>query len=156
MRAPLRGLAVALLAAAILLSGCGHLVVLHDPLTAAEHHDLGVAYERDGRLDLAGREYRRALRRDPTSIRSRLALGNVAAAEGRWRAAERSYRRALRLAPAEPDALNNLAVALARQNRRLDEAERLAAQAVARGGRDSIYRATLAEVRTARAAAGTR
>ena len=43
--------------------------------------------------------------------------------------------------------MNNLAVALLRQGRSLQEARELAARAVARGGeRDSIYRATLAEV----------
>jgi hypothetical protein len=51
--------------------------------------------------------------------------------------------RALADAPSDGDALNNLAVALMRQRRRLDEAEAL-------GGRDAIYWATLAEVRAAR------
>ena len=46
--------------------------------------------------------------------------------------------------------MNNLAVALLRQRRRLDEAHALAERAVAAGGeRDSIYRATLAEVDSA-------
>jgi hypothetical protein len=46
--------------------------------------------------------------------------------------------------------MNNLAVALLRQGRRLDEARVFAERAVAAGGgRDSVYRATLAEVDSA-------
>ncbi|HKQ56889.1 MAG TPA: tetratricopeptide repeat protein, partial [Candidatus Eisenbacteria bacterium] len=75
--------------------GCSHIVVLHDPLTAPEHNDLGVAYESEGRLDLAAREYRRALKLDPDFGRARLNLGNIEAARGRWPRAEREYRRAL-------------------------------------------------------------
>ena len=78
-------------------------------------------------------------------------MGNVAAHDGRWAAAEKLYRRAVRDMPADPDAWNNLAVALLRRGNRLAEAEGLAARAVAlSGGRDSLYRATLMEVRAAR------
>jgi Flp pilus assembly protein TadD len=145
--------AAALLIASLLgLGGCGHIVVLHDPLTAAEHNDLGVAYERAGRLDLAAREYRKAVRLDPSSAGARVNAGNAAAARNRWSEAERWYRSALRLSPEDGDALNNLAWLLARRGRKLDEAERLASRAVAAGGRDSVYRATLDEVRRARTA----
>ena len=48
----------------------------------------------------------------------------------------------------DADAMNHLAIALLRQGRQLDEARALAERAVAAGGeRDSIYRATLAEVK---------
>ena len=131
------------------LAGCSHLVVLHDPLTAAEHNDLGVAYESAGDAETAEREYRRALEREPRFARAWANLGNVHAARRRWGLAQRCYRRALLLAPADPDARNNLAVALLRMGRRLDEAEWLARSAVAlAGARDSIPRATLAEVRS--------
>ena len=134
-----------------LIAGCSHLVILHDPLTAAEHTDLGYSYETGGSADLARREYQRALKLDPHLVRARVNLGNVEAGAGRFRTAEDHYRRALRDAPADADALNNLAVALLRQGRDLTEAESLAIRAVRGGGdRDSIYRATLAEVRVAR------
>ena len=142
----------ALLLAAVALAGCGHLVVLHDPLTAAEHNDLGVAYERSGQNELAGREYRKALRRDRHFAVARVNLGNLAAASGRWGEAERCYRAALSERPDDGDAMNNLASALLKRGRHLDEAEALASRAVALGGRDSLYRATLAEVRAARRA----
>jgi len=144
----LRGLSLVLLAA---LAGCSHIVVLNDPLTGAEHNDLGVAYESAAKPDLAMREYRKALRLDPHLVRARVNLGNLEAAAGRWPRAEDCYRRALRESPADADALNNLAVALVRQRRGLAEAESLATRALALGGaRDSLYRATLAEVRAAR------
>ncbi len=140
---------MALLAAA--LAGCSRIAILHDPLTAAEHNDLGVAYEAGGKPDLARREYREALRLDPHLTRARVNLGNLEAATARWGPAEDCYRRALRDSPADADALNNLAVALVRQRKSLAEAESLAIKAVAADGeRDSIYRATLAEVRAAK------
>jgi Flp pilus assembly protein TadD len=143
------GLVALTLAGVTALTGCAHLVVLHDPLTASEHNDLGVAYESSGQLDLAAREYHKALRLDPHQARARVNLGNVEAANGRWDRAERCYRRALDQSPTDSDAMNDLAVALLRQGRRLDEARDLAERAVAAGGeRDSVYRVTLAEVKS--------
>jgi Flp pilus assembly protein TadD len=140
-------------ALALAIAGCGHLVVLNDPLTAAEHNDLGVAYERSGHADLAEREYKKALKRDGHFTVARVNLGNLAAASGRWSEAERCYRKALAQRPDDADAMNNLATVLLKRGKDLDEAEQLAMRAVATGGRDSLYRATLVEVRTARGAA---
>ena len=146
-------IAAALLIVAVAAApGCSRIVILHDPLSPAEHNDLGVAYQREGRPDLAAREYKRALRGDARLVRARVNLGNLEAEAGRWKNSEAHYRRALAIAPSDADALNNLAVALTRRGRRLDEAEALAVRAVAIGGRDSLYRATLAEVRAARRA----
>lgn len=137
----------AALGATLALAGCSHLVMLRDPLSASEHNDLGVVYESSGQTELAVREYRTSLRLEPHAARAWVNLGNVQAARGRWHRAEKSYRRALRESPADPDAMNNLAVALLRQERSGDEARALAERAVAAGGgRDSVYRATLAEV----------
>ena len=132
-----------------LLSGCSHIVVHHDPLSAAEHNDLGVAYESRHQPALAEREYKNALRKDRHFATARVNLGNLAAQSGRWRRAEQCYRRALRERPADADAMNNLAVALLRQDKSLGEAESLATRAVTASG-DSAYRATLDEVRRAR------
>lgn len=151
-RAFSRVVALSLAAASLaVLAGCSHLVVLHDPLTASEHNDLGVVYESTGKLDLAAKEYRKALRVEPHMARARVNLGNVEAAAGRWGRAEKCYRRALRDSTMDYDAMNNLAIALLRQGRSLDEAVALAERAVAAGGvRDSVYRATLAEVKAGR------
>jgi len=133
---------------AVALAGCAHLVLLHDPLSAVEHNDLGVAYESTGKLALAAKQYRQALKLAPHFSRARVNLGNVEAAQGRWSVAEKHYRRALVDSTTNVDAMNNLAIALLRQRRKLDEARTLAERAAAAGGeRDSIYRATLDEVR---------
>ena len=59
-------------------------------------------------------------------------------------------RRALSDSSTNYDAMNNLAVALLRQGRSLDEAVKWAESATAvRTGRDSVYRVTLSEVRAA-------
>ena len=139
-----------LLAACALMSlaSCSHLVVLHDPLSATEHNDLGVVYESTGRADLAAREYKKALRLEPRFARARVNLGNIEAGRGKWPKAEGHYRRALRDSTTDYDAMNNLAVALLRQGRNLEEAQALAERAVSAGGdRDSLYRATLDEVK---------
>jgi Flp pilus assembly protein TadD len=128
-------------------AGCAHLVVLHDPLTADEHNDLGVAYEASGHAELARSEYRKSVRLDPARCRAWVNLGNVDAAEGKWAAAEKSYRRALGADPADADAMNNLAVSLMKQGRNLDEARMLAERAVAAGGpRIEVYRSTVEEL----------
>lgn len=129
-------------------AGCAHFVVLNDPLSAAEHNDLGVAYERKGEIELARAQYQAALRKDPRLVPARVNLGNAEAARGNWAGAEKCYRRALEDSATDADALNNLAMALMRQSRHPEEAVSLAGRAVAIGGaRDSIYRATLAEAR---------
>ncbi len=56
--------------------------------------------------------------------------GRLQKALGQSDAAEKSYREAMRLAPASPDAFNNLALLLADNPVRLDEAEALARTAV--------------------------
>src|SRR5258708_17487583 len=117
---PVRPIRIALMLAAVpTLVGCAHFVVLHDPLTSVEHNDLGVAYESRGQLDLAAREYRKALSLDAHQSRARVNLGNVEAANGRWSRAEKCYRRALADSSTDADAMNNLAIALLRQGRRL-------------------------------------
>jgi len=145
---PSRGFFITLLALTFTASGCSHLVMLHDPLSAPEHNDLGVAYEHSGDVKLAASEYRKALRINPRFVRPRVNLGNLAAGAGRWDDAAKLYRRALRDS-SEADAMNNLAVALLKLGHS-GEARSWAEKAVALGGPgDSVYRATLDEVRAA-------
>jgi len=150
-----RAIGIALLLAwALGVSGCGRIAILTDPLSAAEHNDLGVAYEKRGERELAEREYRRALTHDRHFARARVNLGNCAAARGQWSDAARQYRRALVDIPGDPDARNNLAFALLRQGHASQEAEWLARSAVAlapSAAADSTYRTTLDEVVRARA-----
>jgi tetratricopeptide (TPR) repeat protein len=119
------------LAAAVLLAvaatGCGHVpkvIVLEDPLSAQEHVALGVAYERKGELDLAAREYGRALAKEPASFRARVNLGNVRLAQKRYDAAREEYLKALDRVPGDAGATNNLAWAAIYAGNGLDDALR--------------------------------
>jgi len=101
-----------LLLAATAAAGCGRipkLIILEDPLSAQEHVALGVAYEEKGELDLAAREYERALKKDGSSFRARVNLGNVRLAQKRYADARKEYLEALDLRPGDPGATNNLA-----------------------------------------------
>ena len=95
----------------LLAGGCSRvprIIVLEDPLTAAEHVELGVAYERKGELDLARREYERALRMDGKFYRARVNLGNVFLAKKEFGKAREEYLLALELRPGDAEATNNL------------------------------------------------
>jgi tetratricopeptide (TPR) repeat protein len=97
---------------AVLAAGCGRMpriIVLEDPLTAEEHLELGVAYERNGEFDLAVREYERALRKDGELFQARVNLGNVRLAKKEYGKAGEEYRKALAIRPGDPEATNNLA-----------------------------------------------
>lgn len=102
-------LVLAMISAAAGCSRLPRIVVLEDPLSAGEHLDLGVAYERKGELDLAAREYERALRKDASLVQARVNLGNVRLAQKKFGEARREYLRALDARPGDLDAENNLA-----------------------------------------------
>ena len=118
-------------------SACSHLprvLVLHDPLTPEEHITLGLAYEVEGRPDLAAREYDGALRKKHGFVPALIGLGNLAFDRGALEEAESYYRQALTTAPEDPGGNNNLAMVYLTQQEKLDEAERLANLALAQGG----------------------
>jgi tetratricopeptide (TPR) repeat protein len=111
-----------------------------------------VALERLQRWEEAGESYRAALLRWPGSLAAQLGIGNSRYALGDKRGAEQAYRAAIKAHPDSAIAFNNLAQALADQGRWQD-AEGAAEQAVALGGSHlDTYQATLAEIRTKRAA----
>ena len=100
-------------------------------LTPEEHNDLGVAYQARGDVELAIREYRRALAQDPDFIRAWTNLGNANLELGRTDEAIAAYEQALRIAPADPEVLNNLGWALHDQPQSLARAEALIRRALA-------------------------
>ena len=109
----------------LLAGGCSRLpriIVLEDPLTAAEHVELGVAYERKGELDLARREYERALQKDRKFYRARLNLGNIFLTKKEYGKAREEYLLALELRPGDADATNNLSWAAIFSGEGIDEA----------------------------------
>ncbi len=96
----------------LLLWSCStmpQIVVLEDPLSASEHNDLGVIYERGGEFDLARQEYLKAARKDESWPVPLFNLGNLAYAQGDPGRAEDLYRRCLALDGTDADVMNNLA-----------------------------------------------
>jgi Tfp pilus assembly protein PilF len=142
-------LAIALPAACA--AGCGHvprIIVLKDPLSAPEHVDLGVAYERKGELDLALKEYEKALRKDPKMFQARVDRGNVFLAKGEYGKAREEYLRALEIRPGDPEATNNLAWAALRSGKELPDAlARMEAVSSGPGGRSAPMLDTLGSLR---------
>jgi tetratricopeptide (TPR) repeat protein len=131
--------------------GAGHALITITPPPVLGQIRTAVALEEAGRLDEAEEEYQRILEVHPGSLRAWVNLGNVEAGRGRTDEAERAYRRALVLSPGDPDASNNLAWLLLEQGTRLEEAEALARDALARQGPDQArVLDTLARVLAAR------
>ncbi len=127
-------LAAAFLTAFVLLSaGCSlpRIIVLHDPLIAADHNALGRVYEAQGMNDLALRQYREAFEQDPENSESLMLLGDLSYRAGDYAGAEQAYARALRVDPENGDARNNLAWVLIRSGRGMDRAQELIRQALA-------------------------
>lgn len=108
------------------------IVVLHDPLTADEHVKLGTSYEAQGLKEMAAQEFQAALRKQSTYAPAFIGLGNLRFEEGGLQEAEDYYRRALDIDPDHPAANNNLAMVYLTRGERLDEAERLAHNALKR------------------------
>ena len=124
-RAWSRSFLALLLLVLLLAGGCSRIpkiIVLEDPLTATEHVDLGVAYERKGELDLARKEYEKALLKDGKFYRARVNLGNVFLAKKEYGKARGEYLLALGLRPGDAEATNNLSWAAISSGERIDDA----------------------------------
>jgi Tfp pilus assembly protein PilF len=110
VRIPVRlALNLALIVFALTACSTPRIVILNDPLTAREHVDLGLAYEHKGLLDLAKKEYLKALDMQDTWAVPYFNLGNVACSQKDLKSAETYYRQALNLDQQNPDIMNNLA-----------------------------------------------
>lgn len=142
---------VPLLLVLLLAGGCSRIpriIVLEDPLTAAEHVELGVAYERKGELDLARREYERALRKDRKLYRARLNLGNIFLAKKEYGKARDEYLLALELQPGDAEASNNLSWTAIFSGEGIDEAlARMESVVSGSGGRRPVLLDTLGVLR---------
>jgi Tfp pilus assembly protein PilF len=96
--------------------------VIEDPLSAVQHNELGYIYESQGKLDLAQKEYKQAIRKEKGWAVPYFNLGNVYFKMGDPEKAEEHYREALEREGTNPDFMNNLAYVLCEQSR-YDEAE---------------------------------
>jgi Tfp pilus assembly protein PilF len=124
-----RGVALAL---GLALVGCAVAGPPRDPLTAAEHNDLGVAYFERGETRRAASEFSRAVVLRPDWARAFVNLGDARLALGEVDGAIAAYRRAVAMSPDDPGAANNLAWALLQDPVRWPEAEPIIDGALAR------------------------
>ena len=137
--------AFALMLASVLLAGLQACVLLprpllpRDPLTADEHVVLGQTYQAQGLAGPAEREYAQALRQNGASIPALIAMGNVLFESVRLDEAEAYFNQALALNPHHAGAKNNLAMVYLSRGERLDEAERLAKEALGQDGTQRAY-----------------
>ncbi|HYA87044.1 MAG TPA: tetratricopeptide repeat protein [Nitrospirota bacterium] len=100
-----------IIAVVTMLSGCSlpRIIILHDPLSAGEHDDLGRIYESQGKPELALEQYREALKQDKKHVPSLLLLGDLLYRMKDYAGAESALIKALALDPKNGDACNNLA-----------------------------------------------
>ena len=129
------------------LAGCSlpRIIILKDPLTPEEHLNLGVAYEKQGELENALKEYEKSAKKLPLA---NLYLGNVYFQKGELGKAEKYYKKTLKKEPNNPDACNNLAWLYYTEKEKLEEAEALAQKAIhLNPAKESIYRDTLEKIR---------
>lgn len=137
-----------------LLTGCAlpRIGIYQDPLSGPEHLELGRAYEQKGELDLARREYAEAVRDNVPQ--AHLHLANLLFQKGEMEEAESHYRKAIRALPEEESApaRNNLAWLLLTRGEKLEEAQRLAEEAVrlADDAHRQSFADTLDQVKAAR------
>ncbi len=103
----------------------------HDPLTFQEHEVLGNTYLQQGKVQAARREFAAIIDRAPRHVPALFATGNIAFETHDYLKAEECYRRVLDQQPQHAAAANNLAMVYVTIGTNLDEAERLARQALA-------------------------
>lgn len=96
------------------LSGCAFLNihVVKDTLTGAQHNDLGFAYEQQGKLKLAEKEYLLAVKKEKSWYLPYFNLGNIYLKLSELDKSIKYYRWALKRNSENPDIMNNLAYAL--------------------------------------------
>lgn len=130
----------------LLVTSCSlpRIIVLDDPLSPEEHINLGVAYEKNGELDNAIKEYKMASKKLPLAY---LYLGNVYFQKGELNEAEDYYRKAIKKDPKNANAHNNLAWLYYTKKENLEEAETLALKALKLSPSNENYQDTLNKIR---------
>jgi Tfp pilus assembly protein PilF len=116
----------------LLTSGCAlpKIVVLHDPLSAEEHVQLGMIYQSQQKSDLAMEQYRAAVKKDKKHTKAWTLLGDLSYSRADYNEAEFAYRKVLKLEPESGDTRNNLAWVYLQQGRTLKKAKELVLEAI--------------------------
>lgn len=105
------------------------IIIMDDPLSAEQHNDLGVIYEKKGDHDAAQKEYAKAIGKKSDWMTPYFNMGNLYYQEGNYGKAEAYYTKALDRSPDNPDVMNNLANVLLMQQK-ADEAMPLVEKAI--------------------------
>ena len=132
-------LIIALLAINI---SCGYIPQVYqynDPLTAEEHNNLGVAYEKEGNLDLALKEYEKSVKKDSNLVTPLVNIGNIYLKKNQLDKAEKYYLRALAMDEYNIGAANNLANVYLKMNDKYSEGIEYLSNAVKKQGQPSVY-----------------
>ncbi len=116
-------------------------------LTAEEHNDLGLFFERANLLGAATEHYVTATQLHPENSYFRMNLGNVLLKQRRLHEAVGAFIRALELDAENADAMNNLAYTYSEMGSNLDEAANLCQRAASlRPARQAYYLDTLGTI----------
>jgi len=97
------------LAFTMILSSCSYIVIVHDPLSAKEHVELGYTYEKQKDFKDAIYQYKMAIRKDKHCDIAYFDLGNALFKEKKYKDAIKYYEKAIEINPKNEDAMNNLA-----------------------------------------------
>jgi len=139
------GLAIGLVVFCVHACSLPRIIVLDDPLTPEEHLNLGVAYERNGELDSALKEYQVASKKLEVAY---LYMGNIYFQKNELENAESYYKKTIKKDPKNADAYNNLAWLYYIKKANLKEAEALASKAIdLNPSKADDYRDTLEKIR---------
>ena len=141
---------VLLFPAVLLAASCAlpRIIVLHDPLSPEEHINLGLAYEKNGEVENAIREYRQAAKNLPEAY---VYLGNICFSNGAYAESEKYYRKAIKKKPDLADAYNNLAWLLYVRGGNMEKALEKAGEAVKLNPSNAAYTDTLTKIEEAMA-----
>ncbi len=119
----------------IILSTCSIQIVkrYEDPLSAKEHIELGLTYEKQGQTNAAIKQYTLAIKKNRDKSKAYIYLGNILLEQKKYTGAIEAYNQAAASGTNNPDLFNNLAWALMNKGG-LTDAYTYASKAVGIGG----------------------
>jgi len=98
-----------LLITIMMMNSCMRIIIRHDPLTAVQHNDLGVAYLKEKQITAAENEFKAAIKKDKRYWLAYYNLGTLYIQNNRTKEAEQYFYKTVILNSTYSDAYNNLA-----------------------------------------------